>query len=131
MLVMTVEASSRYGRFLHQGGFFERMNVTLVDADVSAHFIARLDTAIGQTEIVQRIGTDEYLKVLVCLPFPFFPFGSYLDVEASSSVGFCQFVPILYVEVGPLVLYVQLTSLTPGNLDIHLLDYRKRLPNCT
>ena len=62
---VAIEASSRHGRFLQQRSFLEAMQVALVDTDVSTHFITRLDAAIGQAIIIQRIFADVYLEVLV------------------------------------------------------------------
>ena len=118
---MAVEATARHDGLRQDGIFLEGVQVALVDADVAAHLIAGLDTAIGQSPLVEPVLTDEDVKVLILSPFPVL-----LDADGEGHLAalvlFCQFVPVVDVEVRPVTIDMYLSTLAAFHDHIHAVN---------
>ena len=118
---MAVEATAWHDRLRQDGIFLEGVQVALVDADVAAHLIAWLDAAIGQSPLVEPVLTDEDVKVLILSPFSVL-----LDADGqgdfSALILFCQFVPVVDVEVRPVTIDMYLSTLAAFHDHIHAVN---------
>ena len=97
------------------------MDVALVDADISAYLVPWWDAPVGESIIIEGIRThiDGEVKVLCPLSS-----GSrtHRDSELSAHILTGQFMPFLYIEIGPLAIDMQFASTAPADLHIHTVE---------
>ena len=97
------------------------MDVALVDADISAYLVPWWDAPIGKSIIIEgiRTHTDGEVKVLCPLSS-----GSrtHRDSELSAHILTGQFVPFLYIKIGPLAIDMQFATTASDDLHIHTVE---------
>ena len=118
---MAVETTAWHHGLRQDSVFIKGMDIPLVDADIASHLIARLDTAIGQSPVVEALAADENRKVLVLCPLAVFLHAD-RHRQLSALVLFCQLVPVVDVEVGKVTLSMYLSAFTALDDHIHTVD---------
>ena len=107
---VAIETAARQDVLRQYGRLFEAMDVALIDADVAAHLVAGLDTAIGQTIVAEGIAAHHHREVLVLRPLPVLLHADRKS-ECSTTVLQGQLVPVVHIKISPIAVGMQLAAL--------------------
>ena len=118
---MAVDAHAWHLRVLDDGIFVEGGKIALIESHLAEHLIAWSDAAIGESPLVEGIGTDIDLEVLVLLPLPILLHAD-RERELSALVLKRQLVPVVDIEISDIALGMQFSALRAFHDHIDTVD---------